>query len=88
MRKWTFPILLLAFAGAAFAAEPQTIELKDGGKVVIQKDGSMAHIDAAGKREKMKDGKVMVAKDGSKVMMKNNAVWKTISEHGTLKPGH
>jgi len=88
MRKLTFPILLLAFAGAAFAAEPQTIDLKDGGKVVIDKDGAMAHVDAAGKREKMKDGKVMVAKDGSKVMMKNNAVWKTISEHGTLKPGH
>lgn len=88
MRKLTFPVLLLAFAGAAFAAEPKTIELKDGGKVVIDKDGTMVHIDAAGKREKMKDGKVMEAKDGSKVMMKNNAVWKTISEHGTLKPGH
>ncbi len=88
MRKLRFPILLLAFAGAVFAAEPQTIELKDGGKVVIDKSGAMAHIDAAGKREKMKDGKVMEAKDGSKVMMKNNAVWKTITEHGTLKPGH
>ncbi len=88
MRKLTFPILLLAIAGAAFAAEPQTIELKDGGKVVIDKDGAMVHIDAAGKREKMKDGKVMEAKDGSKLMMKNNAVWKTITEHGTLKPGH
>ena len=52
------------------------------------KDGAMAHMEAAGKRETMKDGKVMEAKDGSKVMMKNNAVWKTISEHGTLKPGH
>ena len=88
MRKSTLPILLLAFAGAAFAAEPQTIDLKDGGKITIDKDGAMAHMDAAGKREKMKDGKAMQAKDGSLVMMKNNAVWKTISEHGTLKPGH
>ena len=31
---------------------------------------------------------MMDAKDGSKLMMKNNAIWKTISEHGTLKPGH
>lgn len=63
--------------------------MKYGGRVVIAKDGTMAHMDAAGKREKMKDGKVMEAKDGSKVMMmKNNAVWKTMSEHGTLKPGH
>ena len=52
------------------------------------KDGTMAHYDAAGGRVKMKDGRVMDAKDGSKLMMKNNAIWKTISEHGTLKPGH
>lgn len=88
MRKLTLPILLLAFAGAAFAAEPQTIDLKDGGKIVIDKEGAIAHMDAAGKRVKMKDGKIMEAKDGSRLMMKNNAVWKTIAEHGTLKPGH
>lgn len=88
MRKLTLPVLLLAFAGAAFAAEPQTIELKDGGKIVVEKQGTMMHIDAAGNRVKMRDGKVMTAKDGGKVMMKNNALWKTITEHGTLKPGH
>lgn len=91
MRKLTLPVLLLAFAGAAFAADPapgQTIELKDGGKIMIEKSGTMIHIDAAGKRVKMREGKVMEAKDGSKVMMKNNAIWKTITEHGTLKPGH
>jgi len=88
MRKSLIPIVLLAFAGAVLAAEPLTIELKDGGKVFVDKDGTMAHIDAAGNRVKMKDGKVMTAKDGSKVMMKNNAIWKTITEHGTLKPGH
>lgn len=54
MRKLTLAILLLAFASATLAAEPQTIELKDGGKP----------------------------------MMKNNAIWKTITEHGTLRPGH
>jgi copper resistance protein K len=88
MRKMTLPILLLAFAGAAFAAEQQTIELKDGGKIVIETKGTMIHLDAAGNRVKMKDGTVMEAKDGSKLMMKNNAIWKTITEHGTLKPGH
>jgi hypothetical protein len=36
----------------------------------------------------MKDGQIMEAKDGSKLMMKNNAIWKTLTEHGTLKPGH
>ena len=88
MRKLTLPILLLALSGAALAAEPQAIELKDGGKIIVEKKGSMVHLDAAGNRMKMKDGVVMVAKDGSKVMMKNNAIWKTITEHGTLKPGH
>lgn len=91
MRKLTLPMLLLAFAGAVFAAdlpEGQVIELKDGGKIVIGKQGTMAHLDAAGNRVKMKDGQVMEAKDGSKLMMKNNAIWKTITEHGTLKPGH
>lgn len=93
MRKLTLIILWLAFAGTAFAAEPQTtepqtIELKDGGKIVIEKQGTMAHIDAAGNRVKMRDGKVMEAKDGSKVMMKNNAIWQTLAVHGTLNPGH
>lgn len=88
MRKLTLPILLLAFAGAAFAAEPQTIELKDGGKIVIEEKGSMVHLDAAGTRVKMRDGKVMEAKDGSKVMMKNNAIWQTLAVKGTLHPGH
>jgi len=91
MRKLTLPILLLAFSCAAFAADPapgQSIELKDGGRIVFEKGGTMIHIDAAGNRVKMKDGKVMEAKDGSKLMMKNNAIWKTITEHGTLKPGH
>ena len=67
---------------------PQTIELKDGGKIVIEEKGTMIHIDAAGNRVKMRDGRVMIAKDGHKLMMKNNAIWRTITEHGTLKPGH
>lgn len=49
MRKLTLPIVLLAFATAVFAAEEQTIELKDGRKVIVQKDGTMIHIDAAGR---------------------------------------
>lgn len=93
MRKLTSIILWLVFAGTAFAAEPQTverqpIELKDGGKIVFEKQGTMAHIDAAGNRVKMRDGKVMETKDGSKIMMKNNALWQTLAVHGTLKPGH
>lgn len=93
MRKLTLVFLWLAFVGTAFAVEPQAverqpIELKDGGKIMFEKQGTMVHIDAAGNRVKMRDGKVMEAKDGSKVMMKNNALWQTLAVHGTLKPGH
>lgn len=85
MRKFILPLLML-LSLSAFAAQEQTIELKDGGKVMVQKDGTMVHIDAAGNRVKMKDGGVMEAKDGTKFMMKNNALWKKITEQGTLNP--
>lgn len=92
MRKTLIPAMLIAFSTLAFgqAGQPasQTIELKDGGKITVQKDGTMVHLDAAGNRVRMKDGQMMHAKDGSMLMMKNNALWKQITEHGTLKPGH
>ena len=87
MQKSALSILLLAFTATVLAADPpQTIELKDGGKIIIAEDKSMTHLDAAGKRVRMKDGKIMEAKDGSKLMMKSNAIWKTIIEKGTLNP--
>lgn len=89
MHKLLLPILL-CFSLSVFAAEDPkgtpVVELKDGGKVYVQKDGSMVHLDAAGNRVKMRDGVTMEAKDGSKVMMKNNAIWKKITEQGTLNP--
>ena len=91
MRKMTLPILLLAFAGAAFAADPateRTIALKDGGQVVVQKNGTMIHTDAKGNRIRMTNDKIMEAKDGSKIMMKNDALWQTIAVKGTLHPNH
>ncbi len=85
MRKLILSLLML-LSLSAVAAQEQTIELKDGGKVMVQKDGTMVHIDAAGNRVKMKDGGVMEAKDGTKFMMKNDALWKKITEKGTLNP--
>ena len=83
-------LMQLVFSRSAFAAEErvkdQVIDLKDGGKVTVQKDGSMVHIDAAGNRVKMRNGVTMEAKDGTKYVMKNNAIWKTITEKGTLNP--
>jgi Copper resistance protein K len=92
MKTSIIPAVLFAFATAVFAQGgppgQQVIELKDGGSVVILKDGTTAHYDAAGRRVLMKDGATMEAKDGSKLMMKNNAIWRQLTEHGTLKPGH
>lgn len=53
---------------------------------MVKKDGTMVHIDAAGNCVKMRDNVVMEAKDGTKFMMKNNALWKQLTEKGTLKP--
>lgn len=90
MRKFILPLLMLLSLSALAAEERvkpgETIELKDGGKVTVQKDGTMVHIDAAGNRVKMRDKVAMEAKDGTKFVMKNNAIWKQITEKGTLNP--
>lgn len=79
--------LLLMFSLSVFAAEvQQTIELKDGTKVLIKTDGNMVHLDAAGKRIRMRNGVVMEGKDGAKYMMKNDALWQQIIIKGTLNP--
>lgn len=90
MRKFILSLLMLLSLSALAAEERvkpgETIELKDGGKVAVQKDGTMVHIDAAGNRVKMRDKMAMEAKDGTHFVMKNNAIWKTLTEKGTLNP--
>ena len=89
MLKSIIAVVMFALSVGAWAQPAeQVFELKDGGKVVVQKDGTMAHYDAAGNRMRMKDEVTMVAKDGTTLMMKNNAIWRQLTEHGTLKPGH
>lgn len=51
------------------------VELADGGMLVIKADGSMVHEGADGAAARMDDGTVMVAKDGSRILMKNGALW-------------
>ena len=66
----------------------QAIALKDGGTLILRKNGTMYHADATGKRVRMRDGVVMEAKDGTRYMMKNDVIWKQITEKGTLHPTH
>jgi hypothetical protein len=46
----------------------------------------MVDVNATSNRVMMKDARMMEGKDGSKLMMKNNAIWKQITERGTLRP--
>ena len=62
------------------------VELADGGSISLGKDGVTYHVDAKGKRVRMKDGEVMAGKDGAKYLHRNDAIWKQITEKGTLAP--
>ncbi len=64
------------------------VALKGGGRLVLRKDGTTYHEDAAGNRVRMRDGVTMEAVDGTRYVMKNDAVWRTITEKGTLHPTH
>jgi hypothetical protein len=86
--------LLIALPAAAADAAKEKIvvegtrvvELADGGSITLDKDGKTYHVDAAGKRVRMKDGVVMTGKDGAKYLHKNDAIWKQITEKGSLAP--
>ena len=86
----------LMMSSPSFAAVPDVkeklivqgnvVELKDGGTIVLDKEGRTYHQDAAGKRLRMKDGVVMEGMDGRKYLHKNDVVWQQITEKGTLGP--
>lgn len=75
-------------ASVTAKAPEGAIPLKDGGSLVIGKDGVTYHLDKNGKRVRMRDGQMMEATDGTKYMMKNDAIWRAITEKGTLHPSH
>lgn len=64
----------------------RVVELKDGGEITTDAKGQTFHVDAKGKRVRMRDGVVMEGKDGAKYLHKNDVVWKQITEKGTLAP--
>lgn len=92
----TASFVALMMSSPAFAAEPDVkeklivigdvVQLKDGGTIVLDKDGKTYHQDAAGKRVRMKDDVVMEGKDGRKYLHKNDVVWQQITEKGTMAP--
>lgn len=64
----------------------QSIALKDGGALVFRKGGTTYHTDAAGKRVRMKDGRVMEGKDGARYIMKSDVIWRQVSERDGMPP--
>ena len=64
----------------------QSIALKDGGAIVFRKGGTTYHTDAAGKRVRMKDGRVMEGKDGARYIMKSDVIWRQVSERDGMPP--
>ena len=66
-----------AFASdEARAAAKEVIELKDGSTVYIFKDGKMAMEDKHGRATYMESGHVMETKDGKKIIMNGNEIWR------------
>ena len=64
-------------ANAADSDKPEkSIVLKDGSTVHMYKDGKMAMESKHGRPQHMKEGQVMEAKDGQKIMMKGNEIWR------------
>ena len=64
----------------------RVVELKDGGTITIDKDGHTYHVDASGKRSRMKDGVIMEGKDGNNYMHKNDVIWQQLMTKGTMAP--
>jgi hypothetical protein len=68
--------------------DSQAIELKDGTTLTTDTSGLMRHFDKNGRPILMKDGVQMEGKDGTKYLMKDDALWKQLSIKGTLHPNH
>lgn len=78
MKKLLMIIALTGIATGAFAAHTSDVEkaipLKDGSTVHIFRDGKMAMENKYGNAVRMKEGEVMVAEDGRKIVMRGDEV--------------
>jgi len=61
----------------ADSAQVETfIELKDGSTIYIFKDGKMGMVNKFGRATYMASGHVMETKDGEKIIMNGNEIWR------------
>lgn len=88
LKKLMMVVAMSAVAASAFAVDQskveKSIELKDGSTVYIFKDGKMGMEDKLGRATRMMEGHAMETKDGSKIMMKGDEVWRVESLNRTL----
>lgn len=79
-KKLFVVVAMSAAAASAFSADEtkveKSIELKNGSTVYIFKDGKMGMEDKLGRVVSMKAGNVMETKDGKKIVMTGNELWR------------
>jgi len=81
LRTLLLVVAMCAVTATAFAEDlkevEKTIELKDGSTLYIFKDGKMGMEDKfGGWSSSMESGLVMETKDGKKIIMNGNEIWR------------
>ena len=80
LKKLLAVVAMSAITASAFAVDASQVEksipLKDGSTVYIYKDGKMGMEDKFGRAAYMKHGTVMETKDGKRIVMIGNEVWR------------
>lgn len=80
IRELLMVVALSAVTASAFAVDrnqvQKSIELKDGITVHVFKDGKMGMEDKYGRPTYMESGHMMETKDGKKIIMNGNEIWR------------
>ena len=92
LKKLLTVVAMSAVMGSAFAVDlsqmAQSIALKDGSTVYVYKDGKMGMEDKYGRAVYMDPGHVMQTKDGKKIIMIGNEIYRVEEMlHGAHKLG-
>ena len=92
LKKLLAVVAMSVITASAFAVDAsqvaKSIPLKDGSTVYIYKDGKMGMEDKYGRAVHMNPGHVMETKDGKKIVMIGNEIWRVDQMlHADHKPG-
>ena len=80
LKRMLAVVAMSAITASVFAVDASQVEksipLMDGSTVYIYKDGKMGMEDKFGRAAYMKHGAVMETKDGKKIVMIGNEIWR------------